>query len=228
MNVRQSSLVAAIVIVASAIGARAQGAAAEAPAYVPVAAQSSLSFSGTQQGEKFTGVFRDFDARIAYAPDQLPSSHIDVTIRLKSLDSKSPDRDSALAGADWFDFAKFPTATFRAATIRLTAAGPVGDADLTIKGRTKRIAFPFTWKNDSGKAVLDARVTLDRLDFGVGAGEWADESVAGRKVDVLVHLVLAAAPAASVAVPPAAPAKPAAPASGASAPKHSSEPARPR
>ncbi len=190
--------------------------AADAPAYVPVAAQSSLSFSGTQQGERFTGVFRDFDARIAYAPDQLPGSHIDVTIRLKSLDSKSQDRDSALAGADWFDFAKFPTATFHAATIRISSAGPVGDADLTIKGKTKRISFPFTWKNDSGKNVLDARVTLDRLDFGVGAGEWADESVAGRKVDVVVHLVLASAPAA--AAPAATAGKPAA--APAAAPKH--------
>jgi len=183
---------------------------ADAPTYVPVLAQSSLSFMGTQQGEKFTGVFRDYDAKIAYAPDQLATSHIDVTIRLKSLDSKSQDRDSALAGADWFDFAKYPTATFRAATIRATPTGPVGDADLTIKGHTKRIAFPFTWKVEGGKATLDARVTLDRIDFGLGTGEWADDAVAGKKVDVVVHLQLAtAAPAA--AAPPAKAAAPARP-----------------
>lgn len=191
-------------------------AAADAPAYVPVAAQSSLSFVGTQQGEKFTGVFKQFDARISYAPDQLPTSRIDVTIQMKSLDSKAEDRDSALAGADWFDVAKYPTATFRAATIRMTAGGPVGDADLTIRGRTKRIAFPFTWKAEAGKVALDARVTLDRIDFGVGTGEWADESVAGHKVDVVVHLVLAAAPAAGTPAV-AAPVKP--PAAGV-APKH--------
>ena len=183
---------------------------ADAPAYAPVAAQSSLSFIGTQQGEKFTGVFKEFDARIAYAADQLATSRIDVTIRMKSLDSKSQDRDSALAGADWFDFTKFPTATFRATTIRTTPSGPVGDADLTIKGRTKHISFPFAWKSEAGKQVLDAHVTLDRLDFGVGTGEWADESVAGHKVEVVVHLVLAAAPAttpAAAAGQPAAPPK---------------------
>ena len=215
MNIRQEILSVALVTCTLAFCGRAESAAVEAPAYLPIAAQSSLSFSGTQQGEKFTGVFRDFDARIAYGPDQLASSHIDVTIRLKSLDSKSPDRDSALAGADWFDFAKFPTATFRAATIRLTPAGPVGDADLTIKGRTKRISFPFTWRVDSGKILFDARVTLDRIDFGVGAGEWADESVAGRKVEVVVHLVLAAAPAVSSAAP-----RPPTAAAGVAAPKH--------
>lgn len=215
MSARRPFVASAVAIGAVAMCAFAEASAADAPSYVPVAAQSSLSFGGTQQGEKFTGVFRDFDARIAYGPEQLSSSHIDVTIRLKSLDSKSPDRDSALAGADWFDFAKFPTATFRAATIRMTPAGPVGDADLTIKGRTKRLSFPFAWKNDSGKIVLDARVSLDRLDFGVGAGEWADESVAGRKVEVVVHLVLAPAPVAGAAA--RAPNKAGA---GASAPKH--------
>jgi len=178
---------------------------------VPVADKSSLSFSGTQQGEKFTGVFRAFDARVTYAPDQLAGSAITATIRIASLDTKSPDRDSALVGADWFDVAKFPVATFRTTAIRMTPSGPVGDADLTIKSATRKIAFPFAWKIDGGHPVLDAKVTLDRLDFGVGTGEWADESIAGRKVEVTVHLVLASAPAgvagdAHRAAAPAAPA----------------------
>jgi polyisoprenoid-binding protein YceI len=163
-----------------------------APLYAVVPAQSSLSFVGTQQGEKFTGAIRDFDARIEYSADDLATSKLDVTIHMKSLDTKSPDRDQALATADWFDFAKFPTATFRTVAIRTTPAGPVGDADLTIKGRTKRIAFPFAWKAGNTGATLDARVTLDRLDFGLGAGDWADESMVGRKVEVVVHLTLAA------------------------------------
>jgi polyisoprenoid-binding protein YceI len=161
-----------------------------APLYAVVPAQSSLTFLGTQQGEKFTGAIRDFDARIEYAPNDLATSKLDVTIRMKSLDTKSPDRDQALATADWFDFAKFPTATFRTVAIRTTPTGPIGDADLTIKGRTKRIAFPFTWKVSNTGATLDAQVTLDRLDFGLGAGDWADESMVGRKVEVVVHLTL--------------------------------------
>jgi polyisoprenoid-binding protein YceI len=163
-----------------------------APLYPVVPAQSSLSFIGTQQGEKFTGAIRDFDARIEFDPNDLATSKLDVTIRMKSLDTKSPDRDQALATADWFDFAKFPTATFRTVAIRATPTGLVGDADLTIKGRTKRIEFPFAWKLSTTGATLDARVTLDRLDFGLGAGDWADESMVGRKVEVVVHLTLAA------------------------------------
>lgn len=204
MNSLKMPLAPMLILSAAWAAIASTNALADAPTYVAVASQSSISFVGTQQGEKFTGVFKDFDVRIAYAPDQLPTSHIDVTIRLKSLDSKSQDRDSALAGSDWFDFTKHPTATFRAATIRSTPAGPVADADLTIKGVTKRIAFPFTWKVEGGKATLDARVTLDRIDYGVGTGEWADGAIAGKKVDVVVHVVLTAAAAAAPAATPAA------------------------
>ncbi len=168
---------------------------ADAPAYVPAAAQSSLTFVGTQQGEKFTGRFKDFDARGADAPDQLATSAISATIRNKSIDSNSPDRDSALVGSDWFDAAKYPVATFKAAGIRMTPTGPVGDAELTIRAKTQKFAFPFTWKSEGGKAILDAKVALDRIEYGVGTGEWADEGIAGHKVEVLVHLVLVPVPA---------------------------------
>ena len=178
-----------------------------APAYAVVTAQSSLGFTATQQGERFSGTFRDYDARIAYAPDDLAGSVLDVVVRVKSIDTKSPDRDQALATADWFDFGKFSTATFRTVAIRVTPSGPVGDADLTIKGHTKRIAFPFTWSPTAAGATLDAHVTLDRLDFGLGTGEWADESAVGRKVDVVVHLTLTAA-ASRAPTPAAAPARP--------------------
>lgn len=175
---------------------------AEPPAFTPVLAQSSLTFVGKQQGEKFTGTMKDFDARIAYAPEQVSDTRIDVTIRLKTLSTGNQERDATLPGADWFDYAHFPTATFHAAGFHAAPGGAVGDAELTIKGHTKRISFPFTWKASDTGATLDARVTLDRADFALGTGEWADESVVERKVDVVVHLTLARA-AAAVA-PPAA------------------------
>ena len=184
-----------------------------APEYPVVGAQSSLVFSGTQQGERFNGVFRAFDARIQYAPDDLAGSRFDVTIPLKSLDSKSPDRDQALATADWFDFARFPNATFHTVAMRATPSGGVADADVTIKGHTRRIAFPFTWKAASGGATLDAKVTLDRLDFGLGTGDWADDTMVGRKVDVTVHLTLGPG-LAPAPVKPVKPVKPASKATG--------------
>ena len=59
----------------------------------------------------------------------------------------------------------------------------VAEADLTIKGRTQRIAFPFTWKATPSGATLDARVTLDRLAFGLAAASHGLDS----RRDMLEH-----------------------------------------
>jgi polyisoprenoid-binding protein YceI len=208
-SLQRSRAVSAARLLGAAALLTSAAAIADAPVYSALPAQSALTFVGTQQGEKFTGTIRDFDARIRYAADALASSGIEVTIRLKSIDTKSPDRDEALVTADWFDVAKYPTATFRTVAVRAMPPGLVADADLTIKGRTKRILFPFTWKAQGTTATLDARVTLDRLDFGIGAGEWADESMVKRKVEVVVHLTLTPASPATAPAPatPATPAK---------------------
>ena len=166
-------------------------AASAAPAWTMDPTQSTLSFIGTQQGEKFTGVIKRFRPVVRYAPGDLPGSSLDVSMDLTSIDTKSPDRDQALATDAWFDYKHFATATFKSVgALRASAGGATADADLTIRGKTKRIVFPFRWTAVGATTTLDARVTVDRLDFGLGTGEWADDSAVGHKVDVVVHLVL--------------------------------------
>jgi len=190
---------AAVPMAALALALAGTAARAEAPLWTVVPAQSSVTFVGTQQGEKFTGVFGAFTARIRFAPAELASSRLESTLQMGSVTTMSEERDDTLVTSQWFDSVQFPTATFRTVAVRAAAAGAPGaagaagftaDADLTIKDRTKRIVFPFSWQARPDAAVLDARVTIDRLDFGVGAGEWADESIVGRKVEVIVHLLL--------------------------------------
>jgi polyisoprenoid-binding protein YceI len=156
---------------------------------------SSLSFVGTQQGEQFTGVFKSFAAKVRMDREQPNQSLLDVSIELKSADSKNAERDAALATASWFDVAHYPTAHFKSVGFRQTAQGSVADAVLTIRDKTQRVVFPFVFKPTATGATLDAKVTLNRLDYGLGAGEWADESMVGHNVSVLVHLNLSAVPA---------------------------------
>ena len=174
------------------------GALPAAPVYPVRAAASTVVFEGRQQGERFTANLRSFDAKIRYGEDDLQGSSFDVTLQLRSIDSRNAERDQAMATPDWFDVARYPVATFRTVAFRATPSGVVADADLTIRGRTKRIVFPFSFVRSANGATLDARVALDRLDFGLGAGEWSEESMVAHRVDVTVHLALDA-PAAPVA-----------------------------
>ncbi len=153
---------------------------------------STLSFTGEQQGEPFQGQFRKFASTIRFDPAVLAEARFDVSVDITSADSANSERDETMLGAEFFDSKKFPKARFTTGAFRQIAPGKFeADATLTIRDKSVALKFPFTWSGDAKSAVLKAKVTLDRLAFGVGTGDWADGSSVGHKVDVNVHLKLA-------------------------------------
>jgi cytochrome b561 len=157
-------------------------------------AQSKLTFTGTQQGETFTGHFKRFTPRIVFSPAALAVSQWTVTIDIRSNDSANQERDETMRTSEWFDVAHYPTATFTATRFR-TGAGAgqyVADGELSIKGRKVRVPLPFRWTPAAnGKsATLVSQVVLDRHAFELGTGDWADDAWVGRNVTVGVQLAL--------------------------------------
>ena len=158
------------------------------------AARSKLSFSGTQQSEAFTGRFNSFTPRIVFAPEALAASHWNVTIDVQSNDSANAERDETMRTSDWFDVARYPTATYTARTFRAgsTAGFYVAEGELVIKGRTVRVPLTFRWTPaaDGKSAALSGQVVVDRHAFALGTGDWADNAWVGRNVTVGVQLAL--------------------------------------
>ena len=162
--------------------------AAQAKTWLVDAAQSKLAFSGTYQEDPFDGRF-PFTAQIAFDPANLKGSKLDVSIDVTRVNSENEERDAALAEPVWFDFVRFPRATFVTSAIRATPRGYIADALLTIRGSAKKIQFPFTWSEKDGQATLTAKITLNRLDFGLGSEEWEDPELIGHEVTVSVLVV---------------------------------------
>lgn len=181
-------------VAAQAKAAPAKPAPAAVAAWTTDAARSKLTFTGTQQGEAFTGRFKAYTPKITFAPEALAASSWEVSIDIRSADSANAERDETMRTADWFDVARFPTATFKTVGFRAgTAAGSyIADGDLTIKGKTRRIALPFSWKPaaDGKTATLTAQVVLERTQWDLGLGDWLDDAYVGRKVTVGVSLAL--------------------------------------
>lgn len=153
---------------------------------------STLGFTGEQQGEAFNGQFRTFTSVIRFDPAALADARFDVSIDVTSADSANSERDETMLGADFFDTANFPKAHFVTQAFRQIAPGQFeADATLTIRDKTIGLKFPFTWTADAKSAELKSRVTLNRLAFGLGTGDWEDPSSVGHSVDVTVDLKLA-------------------------------------
>jgi len=147
--------------------------------------RSKLEFSATWEGTEIGGEFRHFVPHIQFDPADLSSSNFEVDIDVTSAHTGSRDRDQGLAEADWFDFNQFPAARFRTVSFdRLGNSQYVARGQLELKGVKRPVAINFSWKTIAGGALLEGSAKLNRLDFGIGQGEWASDDIIGLAVRV--------------------------------------------
>lgn len=146
----------------------------------------TLEFSVTQMGAPVTGSFASWSAEITYddAITSGPAGQVDVTIDLASLALGSVTDQAK--GPEFFDVATHPKARFTADLI----AGPQGlqaQGTLDLHGKTIPVTLPFTLVLTGDSAAMTGSSTLDRRDFGIGAG-YGDEATVGYTVTVTVAL----------------------------------------
>ena len=177
-------------IIAAATATATAAAAGTAASFTADAQQSRLEFVGVQAGADFKGVFHKFTANVDFAPDALASSRIDVQIDMNSVDSLDKDRDTTIRGKDVFDVAHNPTAHYLTKTITQTAAGFAAVGALTMHGVTKDVPIEFQFAPGGTGAKLSGSAKLNRLDFGVGQGDWKSTDTVGDAVKINFSLVL--------------------------------------
>ncbi len=158
-------------------------------------AKSWLGFTAKQSGGDVDARFEKFSAQIAFADANLAGSRFDVQVTTQSVNSQDSDRDTVLRDKDLFDSAKYPTAHFVTSAFTRKAAGQYeATGKLTIRDVTHEIRLPFTFQTaqEGGKTVawLKGGVTVNRLDYGVGQGDWKDTSVVANEVRVKFELRL--------------------------------------
>lgn len=122
---------------------------------------------------KVRGSFNEFEGSGHFDAENPANSHLQLTIKAASIDTRNADRDGHLRSNDFFDMENYPEITFAS-----TAIEPVGDGyrvtgDLTIKGVTKPVTVDFDYE---GAAVdpygnqrigLEGKTTVNRKDWGV-------------------------------------------------------------
>jgi cytochrome b561/polyisoprenoid-binding protein YceI len=161
--------------------------AAAEPAVWTVNRGSSLAFSSSWGGAPINGRFDRWTADIRFSPDALARSKVSVSIDLASVVTGDAQRDQSMGGADWFDVANHPKATFTATRFEKTSEDRyVAHGQLTLRGVSRPQRLPFTLKIEGDKARVSGVTSLDRTAFGVGQGEWksTDQIPAAVKVSI--------------------------------------------
>ena len=135
---------------------------------------SSVSFGIRHLVSKFTGGFTKITGTIAYDADAPEKSSVDATVDIASLSTASEKRDNHLKSPDFFDAAKFATATFKSKSWVKTGDGAFDvTGDLTIHGVTKETTFQVTLlatgpgMGGSTISGWEATAKIKKSDFGV-------------------------------------------------------------
>ncbi|MGG6463447.1 YceI family protein [Solilutibacter silvestris] len=151
---------------------------------------SALAFAGKYQGDTFTGTFPGFNTKLSFDPQQLATAKLEVTIPMATATTRNPDYDGQMRDSAFFGVAKFPQATYVATKFRALGGNRyAADGTLSLHGVSKPVTLEFTW-TPGAKPVLTGKATVKRLDFGVGAGEWADTKLIPDAIAVSTKVVL--------------------------------------
>jgi len=161
----------------------------------PVVAQpatGNLTFEAVQAGARFTGRFASFVAEVDFDPTRPSSCRFDVAIDTRSADTGESERDGLLASEDFFWSERHPKALYEGEGCRAVKGGFIVDGQLTLRGVTRPVAVSFTHEPRAAGWRLAGEAVLERLDFGVGQGEWSDTRWIGGEVVVRFDLSLPA------------------------------------
>lgn len=132
---------------------------------------SLLHFGFTQ----YSGLFSGATGSLTFDPAHPAASKLSVSIPVASVQTTSAKLTDELHGADWFDAARYPTATFVSTKVVPTGAGSAAvTGNFTLHGITKPLTLQVHYVgagiNPMDKAYtlgFQATGTLKRSDFGV-------------------------------------------------------------
>lgn len=120
--------------------------------------------------------FGQADGTIVYDADKVSASSVQVTLPLTGLSALADQFYEHLTSGDWFDAAKYPSATFKSTKVEAAGEGKLKvTGDLTVKGVTKPVVLDVKL-NKAGVQPLakreaigfDATTTVKRSEFGLG------------------------------------------------------------
>ena len=147
--------------------------------------KSAITFVSKQMNVPVEGKFGKFSAQLAFDPAQPSQGRVQVDVDLASIDTGSEEANDEVKSKGWFDVKNYPTARFVSSSVKSLGAGRYEVAGkLTIKGRSKDVTAPFTYKSAGAGGMFEGSLALKRLDYGIGEGAWSDTDTVANEVQI--------------------------------------------
>jgi polyisoprenoid-binding protein YceI len=123
---------------------------------------------------KVRGSFNEFEGGGYFDAEDPAKSHLELTIKAASIDTRNPDRDAHLKSNDFFSMDEYPEITFVSTRVEPAGEGTYRvTGDLTVKGVTKPVTFELEYTGEATDPFGNKRIgfegstTINRKDWGV-------------------------------------------------------------
>lgn len=143
---------------------------ASSQTYTPTDTGSKVKFVIKNFGINTSGAFEGLSGFIIFDPANLSMANFDVSVEAKTVDTDIKARDKHLRKAEYFDVEDYPKMTFKSTKITKTNKPEYLYifGNLSIKGITKEVKFPFTFTPKDDGYLFEGEFEINRRDFGVG------------------------------------------------------------
>ncbi|OYW35716.1 MAG: polyisoprenoid-binding protein [Hydrogenophilales bacterium 12-61-10] len=147
--------------------------------------QSAISFEFRQMGVPVAGGFKRFATQMVFDPAKPEAASARIEIDLASIDAGSVEADEESASKLWFNRSAYPKAVFTSSQIRALGNNRYEmRGTLTLKGKSRPMVVPVTYRPGQNAATFDGAFVLKRLEFGIGEGMWSDVATVANEVQV--------------------------------------------
>jgi len=154
--------------------------------------KSRIAFVYRQMNVPMEGQFKRFTGQLSFDPTRLELARAQLDIELASFDSGAADADEEVRGKLWFNTREFPRAQFLATSVRSVGAQRFEiSGKLSMKGRTRDLVLPVSLRQEGALGVFEGSAAINRADFGIGEGVWADYGTVANAVQIRFQLVAA-------------------------------------
>ncbi len=140
-----------------------------APVWTMDKPASRLGFRAAIAGKPFDGVFKRWDAQLAFDPANLAASRLQVVVQMGSALTGDPARDALLPSPAWLAAQRFPQAVFTSRAFAVDGPGRyVVSGAITVHGVSRPLQMHVHVDAAHDRLTLSGGFSLDRHAFGVG------------------------------------------------------------
>lgn len=174
------------VFAATALSLLSSVALAAAPAAKPAPLSGTIGFVGSKVTGSHSGDFKKWSGSVTLAGGKAEGGKLEFTVQTASVvadegsrNDWTPKLEEHLKGADFFDTAKFPTATFASSEIKAGGSGGshTVKGNLTLRGVTKVVSFPVTIVVKGSEVSGKTEFSINRKHFGLVYAGKADDLI---------------------------------------------------